>query len=158
MKRITLAPELRSQTTLVTTQSGIGRTVAVYLPQEKSPDFSWGRGDVCTQAKTTRAPQFFLQEVYFGTSNVEHANWIDRVTKLEKRLNLWKSRTLSLKGKSLIINSIGASGLWYTATVLPIPDWVVTRVNKAIYDFLWNDKTEIAKRTTCQLRPFITAD
>ena len=46
--------------------------------------------------------------VYFGTSNVEHANWIDRVIKLEKRLNLWKSRTLSLKGKSLIINSIGA--------------------------------------------------
>ena len=107
--------------TLVTTQSGIGRTVAVY-------QFFLRKGDVCTRAKTTRAPQFFLQEVYFGTSNAEHANWIDRVTKLEKRLNLWKSRTLSLKGKSLIINSIGASGLWYTATVLPIPDWVVTRV------------------------------
>ena len=27
--------------------------------------------------------------VYFGTSNVEHANWIDRIIKLEKRLNLW---------------------------------------------------------------------
>ena len=91
--------------------------------------------------------------VYFGTSNVEHANWIDRIIKLEKRLNLWKSRTLSLKGKSLIINSIGASGLWYTATVLPMPDWVATRVNKAIYDFLWNGKTELVKRTTCQL-PF----
>ena len=46
--------------------------------------------------------------VYFGTSKVEHANWIDCVIKLEKRLNLWKSRTLSLKGKSLIINSISA--------------------------------------------------
>ena len=46
--------------------------------------------------------------VYFGTSNVKHANWIDCVIKLEKRLNLWKSRTLSLKGKSLIINSISA--------------------------------------------------
>ena len=33
--------------------------------------------------------------VYFGTSNVEHANWIDRIIKLEKPLNLWKSRTLS---------------------------------------------------------------
>ena len=89
--------------------------------------------------------------VYFGTSNVEHANWGDRITKLEKRLNLWKSRTLSLKGKSLIINSIGASGLWYTATVLPMPDWAVTRINTAIYDFLWNGKTELVKRTTCQL-------
>ena len=58
--------------------------------------------------------------VYFGTSNVEHANWIDRVAKLEKQINLWKSHSLSLKGKSQIINSIGASGLWYTATVLPM--------------------------------------
>ena len=46
--------------------------------------------------------------VYFGTSNVEDANWIDCVIKLDKRLNLWISRTLSLKGKSLIINSISA--------------------------------------------------
>ena len=91
--------------------------------------------------------------LYFGNSNVELANWTDRVTKLEKKLNMWKSRTLSLKGKSLIINTIGASGLWYTATVLPMPDWVATRVNKAIYDFLWNGKTELVKRQTCQL-PF----
>ena len=34
VKRITLAPELRSQNTLVTTQSGIGRTVAVYQSPE----------------------------------------------------------------------------------------------------------------------------
>ena len=91
--------------------------------------------------------------VYFGTSNVEHANWDDRIIKLEKRLNLCKTCTLSLKGRSLIINSIGASGLWYTATVLPMPDWAVTRINTAIYDFLWNGKTELVKRTTCQL-PF----
>ena len=91
--------------------------------------------------------------IYFGNSNVALANWIDRVTKLETKLNLWKSRTLSLKGKSLIVNTIGAAGLWYTATVLPMPDWVSTRVNKAIYDFLWNGKTELVKRTTCQL-PF----
>ena len=47
-----------------------------------------------------------ILRVYFGTSNVEHANWIDRVIKLEKRLNLWKSRTLSLKGKSLILSAL----------------------------------------------------
>ena len=39
------------------------------------------------------------------------------------------------------------------ATVHPMPDWVATRVNKVIYDFLWNGKRELVKRTTCQL-PF----
>ena len=89
--------------------------------------------------------------VYFGNTNVEHANWDNRIIKLEKRLNRWKQRTLSLKGKALIINSIGASGLWYTATVLPLPEWASTRITKAIYKFLWHDQTELVKRTTCQL-------
>lgn len=33
--------------------------------------------------------------VYFGNTNLDHANWDNRVIKLQ----LWKSRTLSLKGK-----------------------------------------------------------
>ena len=91
--------------------------------------------------------------VYFGNANLDHANWDNRVTKLEKRLNLWHLRTLSLKGKSLIINSLGASGLWYTATVLPMPESIHTRVTKAIFKFLWNGKTEQVRRDVCQL-PF----
>ena len=89
--------------------------------------------------------------VYFGNSDQELPNWEHCVSKLEKRLNLWKCRTLSLKGKAMIINTIGASRLWYTATVLPMPDWVHTRVTRVIYAFLWNGKTELVKRRTCQL-------
>ena len=32
-----------------------------------------------------------------------------------------------------------------------MPEWVHTRVNTALYDFLWNSKTELVARTTCQL-------
>ena len=53
----------------------------------------------------------------------------------------------------MTINTLGTSGLWYTATILPMTNWVHTRVTKAIYDFLWNGKTEQVKRDTCQL-PF----
>ena len=67
--------------------------------------------------------------VYLGNANLEQANWADRVTKLETRLNLWRTRTLSLKGKSMIINTLGASGLWYTARVVNMPDWVHSRVS-----------------------------
>lgn len=65
--------------------------------------------------------------IYFGTANVEEANWDSRKTKLENRLNMWKTRTLSLRGKSLIINTLGASGLWFMATVVNMPAWVHTR-------------------------------
>ena len=89
--------------------------------------------------------------LYFGHANLEHANWDPRLSKLTNRLNSWKQRTLSLRGKALITNILGASNLWYTASVYPMPEWVHTRVNTALYDFLWNSKTEQVARTTCQL-------
>ena len=39
---------------------------------------------------------------YFGNENLDHANWDNRLAKLTNRLNLWKSRNLSLRGKELI--------------------------------------------------------
>ena len=51
----------------------------------------------------------------------------------------------------MIINTLGASGLWYTATVVNVPYWVHTRVCKVIWDFLWNGKTEHVKCDTCRL-------
>ena len=42
--------------------------------------------------------------VFFGTVPVDHDYWQPKLTKLEKSLNLWKARSLSLVGKSLIVN------------------------------------------------------
>jgi len=46
----------------------------------------------------------------------------------------------------MIINTIGTLGLWYAATVLPMPEWIHTRVSKAVFDFLWNGETEQVRR------------
>ena len=89
--------------------------------------------------------------LFFSVTDLMYANWYNHVIKLKKRLNMWKLCTLTLKGKSMIINMLGASGPWYTATVLPMHYFVHTRVTKAIFDFLWNGKTEQVKRDTCYL-------
>lgn len=47
--------------------------------------------------------------VFFGSVSVELDNWQSKINKLEKLLNLWKSRSLSCVGKSLIINILGLS-------------------------------------------------
>ena len=44
-----------------------------------------------------------------------------KINKLEKALNLWRARSLSLKGKALIINVLGLSKLLYLAKVLIVP-------------------------------------
>ena len=41
-----------------------------------------------------------------------------KINKLEKALNLWRARSLSLLGKALIINVLGLSKLLYLAKVL----------------------------------------
>jgi len=51
--------------------------------------------------------------VVFGTIPVQQENWQPKLNKLEKSLNLWKSRSLSFIGKSLIVNVLGLSKFIY---------------------------------------------
>ena len=46
-------------------------------------------------------------------------SWNFGIEKLAKRLESWKFRTLSLKGKSMIINTLALSSLWYTGPSSP---------------------------------------
>ena len=68
-----------------------------------------------------------------------------------KRLVSWKFRNLSLKGKSMIINSLALSGLWYTRSVVPLPAWAEKKINQVIFDCLWSGKNEQIKREVCFL-------
>ena len=56
--------------------------------------------------------------------------------KFENRLNHWRTRTLSLKDKAMIIK---------------MSEWVYTRITKAIWKVLWNGKTELVKRDLCRM-------
>jgi len=80
--------------------------------------------------------------------NAKGSNWLPHLSKLENNLNLWKSRSLSLIGKSLIVNVLGASKFWFLAKILPVPKWVVSRFRKLVYHFLWNSKIETVSQQT----------
>jgi len=86
--------------------------------------------------------------VVFGQIT-EQDNWQPKLNKLEKHLNLWKTRSLSFIGKSLIINILGLSKLTYLATVLTVPKWVITKVNDLVWPFLWGCRIETVSRQSC---------
>ena len=90
--------------------------------------------------------------VWFGTVPVEQDNWKPEINKLEKCINLWKSRSLSLIGKAIIINIIGLGKFFYLGSVLLLPDWVVRRVNQIIWPFLWGSRLETVARNPCFCR------
>ena len=87
----------------------------------------------------------------FGTVPVEQDNWQSKINKLQKSLNLWKSRSLSLIGKSLVINILGLSKFFYLAKVLIPPKWVISRINQLVWPFLRGSKIKTVSRNTCYL-------
>ena len=80
--------------------------------------------------------------IFFTMSNCDFLsiNWNFRIEKLAKRLESWKFRNLSLKGKSMIINTLALSGLWNTGSIVPLPAWAEKRINRIIFEFLWSGK------------------
>ena len=96
----------------------------------------------------TWVPKMKILGFVFG-QNTEHDNWQPKLKKLEKQLNLWKSRSLSLVGKSLIVNTLGISKLLYLATILSVPRWVVSELNNLIWPFLWGCRMETVSRQSC---------
>ena len=91
--------------------------------------------------------------IFFTMSNCDFLilNWNIRIEKLAKSLESWKFRTLSLKGKSMIINTLALSGLWYTESVISLPAWAKKRINRIFFDFLWSGKNKKIQREVCYL-------
>ena len=55
------------------------------------------------------------------------------------------------EGKSLIINTLALSGLWYTGSVVQLSAWAEKRISQIIFDFLWSTKNEQIKCEVCYL-------
>ena len=63
-------------------------------------------------------------------------------------LFLWRSRSLSLVGKVLILNILGLSKLLFVSRFVDPPRWVLDRVKSLIWPFLWATRLETVARMT----------
>ena len=89
-----------------------------------------------------------LLGITFNSSSAILTSWRERISKLEKCLNAWQHRELSLQGKVLTLNTLGLSGLMYPGLVHPTPFPCLQLINKIIFSFLWSGKTEMINRVT----------
>ena len=71
--------------------------------------------------------------VFLGPGNLEEENWRPRITAVENALNSWRQRSLSYRGKALIINALALSRVWYVASLIHVPRWVGTELNTLIF-------------------------
>ena len=83
--------------------------------------------------------------IVFGNEDNSSQNWEPRINKMKGVLNRWKGRNLTMKGKSVIVNSLIGAGLSYFGTTLSCPEEYIQKMQNIILNFYWNDKPH--KRT-----------
>ena len=88
--------------------------------------------------------------IHFSNSKEvsDKLNFHEKLDVLEKALNNWKRRKLTLLGKINIIKSLGISKLIFTASVLPTPETFYEQVNKITFNFIWDSKKAKIKKNT----------
>ena len=83
--------------------------------------------------------------------NKDNNIWNSNIEKITKKLAMWKQRNLSLTGKVLIIKSLGISQLIYFSDYLTIGENDITKLEKILYDFLWDGKKSRIRKEICVL-------
>ena len=92
--------------------------------------------------------------IHFFTDDLhtQNYNWKNVIEKLKRKTDLLKTRNLSLRGKVILLNSVTLSKIWYLSSVIPMPNWALTSIEKVIFKFLWGDTgNEPIKRQTLYL-------
>lgn len=75
-------------------------------------------------------------------------NWTRKVSNIKSLLGLWSCRKLTLQGRSVVLNSLIVSRLWYLVYVQPVPYVVENDLNLAFKNFLWPNKCISIKSCT----------
>ena len=82
----------------------------------------------------------------YDINKTNELNFAEKIRNLEKTLNSWKRRNLTLYGKINIVKTFGLSKLIYNTSVLVIPENFVKEIDKLIFNFIWDGKPAKIKK------------
>ena len=100
------------------------------------------------QLKWLHSPTRLLGiHVSYDEKGNNELNFDLKIRKLQTKLDMWRSRDLTLFGKVLIIKSLGLSQLVYSASILNVPEDIASTVKTKFFSFLWKNKRDKIKRT-----------
>lgn len=107
---------------------------------------SWcGRSDAPVAIRWTSI-MIKILGVFVGNGDLGEANWRPRIDAVQKCLDSWRSRSLSYRGRALVINALALSRVWYVASLVPMPPWALRELNTIIFKFFWGGKRDLVAR------------
>ncbi len=128
--------------TVAGTKLNMEKTEALYLGPN-SEDVDYVSGIKCTKDVVR------CLGIYVGHNQklCNKLNWDDKLTNMEKTIQMWKQRDLTLFGKIAIIKTLALPKLIFSATNLTHDQTVVKEINRILYNFIWNKKDRIKRKT-----------
>ena len=75
-------------------------------------------------------------------------NFKSRIENMNKLINIWKARSLSLKGKITIIRSLILPQIQFLFSMVYIPDKLLKEIDSLLLNYLWGNKPAKIKRST----------
>ena len=85
--------------------------------------------------------------VFIGAGDLDVDNWRPRIDAVDHVLKSWRSRSLSFRGKALVINALALSRVWYVASLVHMPAWVAKELASLAFSFFWSGKRELVSRS-----------
>ena len=87
--------------------------------------------------------------IYFSYNIKENneLNFNKKIQKLQTKLDMWRSRDLTIFGRAMLIKTLGISQLIYSASNLDAPKGIVEIVRIKSFKFLWKNKKDKIKRS-----------
>ena len=134
------------------TAGDFGRLAGLKLNIKKSKAIWLGKWEknksYPLQLKWLHSPVRLLGiHVSYDEKGNNELNFNLKIRKLQTKLDMWRSRDLTLFGKVLIIKSLGLSQLIYSASILNVPEDIASTVKTKLFSFLWKNKRDKIKRT-----------
>ena len=84
----------------------------------------------------------------YNKNEMLNLNLENRLKNMNTIINIWKSRSLSLKGKITIIKTLILPQINFLFSMIYIPDKILQRIDNLLLDYLWNSKPAKIKRST----------
>ena len=146
-----VCPDLLSVEKALQILDDFGDISGLRLNKEKTPAMwlsPWANKKVKPLCmKWVKGPARFLGIYlsYDKNGNNVH-NFGRKMLKLQLKLDIWRTRDLTLFGRVLIMKSLGISQLVYSISNVEVPEYIASTLKSKLFGFLWRNKKDKIKR------------
>ena len=90
---------------------------------------------------------------FIGAGDLVEDNWQPRIDTVAKVLSSWCARSLSFRGKALVINALALSQIWYVTSLIYMLPCIAHELCSLVFKFFWSGKKDLVSHSVVVQSP-----